>query len=179
MGSTEFNPDNKQTPIAAPASNLDRFWIKTMQNLARGSITSTEDAAKQLITIISLLQTIYFAAISFSDLKNALAIKSNLVFLFLSPIALWLIALALAILVFLPRHYYTNLESPSKSATTFNDIISFKQKILFWSYIVLTIGFFMLHISVFVYMYLIQTPAKPTLTTLDFIKEIAACINHS
>jgi len=162
MDQNESTLDNRnQALVPTPVSKLDKFWIESIQKLAQGSIASAEDAAKQIIAIISLLQTIYFAAISFSNLKNALNLQDPLVFLFLSPIALWLIALSLAILVFLPKPYYTNLESPSKSATTFNDLIAFKQKILFSSYIVLALGFLMLLVSVFVYMYLIQVPAKP------------------
>jgi len=162
MDSNESALNNRnQAAASTMVSDLDKFWIETMQKLAQGSIASAEDAAKQMIAIISLLQTIYFAAISFSNLKNALILEDPLVFLFLSPIALWLVALALAILVFLPRPYYTNLESPSKSATTFNDLIAFKQKILFCSYIVLAFGFLMLLVSVFVYMYVIQVPVKP------------------
>jgi hypothetical protein len=162
MVDQESAPNNRgQVLSSTPASNLDKFWIETMRKLTQGSTKSIEDAAKQLIAIISLLQTIYFAAVSFSNLKSALILKDPLVFLFLSPVALWLVSLALAILVFIPRRYDTNLESPSLSARTFNDIASFKQKILFGSYIVLVIGFLMLLVSIFVYLYIIQVP-KPT-----------------
>ena len=162
MGAQESAPNNgSQALSSTQASNLDKFWIETMRKLTQGSTTSVEDAAKQMIAIISLLQTIYFAAVSFSNLKTALNLKDPLVFLFLSPIALWLVSLAIAILVFIPRRYDTNLESPSRSASTFNDIVSFKQKMLFISYIVLVAGFLMLLVSIFVYLYIINVPVKP------------------
>jgi hypothetical protein len=152
--------DENRVISSAQASNLDTFWIETMQKLAQESTKSIEDAAKQMIAIISLLQTIYFAAVSFSNLKSSLKLMDPIVLLFLSPIALWLVSLALAILVFIPRRYDTNLESPSRSASTFKDIVSFKQNALFWSYIVLVAGFLMLLVSIFVYLYIIQVPVK-------------------
>lgn len=158
---TSANNENQIVP-SMQASNLDTFWIETMRKLAQESTKSIEDAAKQLIAIISLLQTIYFAAVSFSSLKSSLNSKDPLmVLLFLSPIALWLISLALAILVFIPKSYDTNLESPSQSASTFKEIVSFKQKVLFGSYLVLIAGFLMLLVCIFVYLYMIQVPVKP------------------
>jgi hypothetical protein len=161
MDATESALNNENQVISsARASNLDTFWIETMQKLAQESTKSIEDAAKQMVAIISLMQTIYFAAVSFSSLNSSLKLMDPLVFLFLSPIALWLISLALAISVFIPRRYDTNLESPSRSASTFNKIVSFKQNVLFWSYIVLVAGFLMLLVSIFVYLYIIQVPVK-------------------
>jgi hypothetical protein len=162
MASDEAALNNETQALpSTPASDLDEFWINTMRKLADGSTTSIEDAAKQMIVIISLLQTIYFASISFSNLKSAMTLKDPWVILFLAPIALWLISLALVILVFIPRCYYTNLESPSISESTFKKIISFKAKVLFSSYILLILGFLMLLICIFVYLYLIQVPANP------------------
>lgn len=161
MASQEAITDNRiQALPSTPVSDLDKFWISIMQKLTQGSITSTEDAAKQMIAIISLLQTIYFAAVSFSNLKNALILNDTLVFLFLSPIALWIISLSFAIMVFIPKRYDTNLESPSMSANTFKDIVSFKARTLFCSYVVLVIGLLMMLISIFVYLYTIQVPDR-------------------
>jgi hypothetical protein len=75
-----------------------------------------EEAAKQLISITSLTQGIYFAAIFFSDLKKVLIVNDwhglLLVLLFTSPILLWLISLGFAVRVFIPDTYKTNLQSP-------------------------------------------------------------------
>lgn len=47
-----------------------------IHDVEKGSIVSVEDAARQLVTINSLLATIYFAVISFSKLADGFAIKS-------------------------------------------------------------------------------------------------------
>jgi len=101
---------------AAQPSAMDRFWLDTARSAAKESIAALEEAAKQLITIASLTQGIYFAAISFSDLKKVLLVQDLqgwfLVLLFASPIILWLISLAYAMRVFSPETYKTNLQSP-------------------------------------------------------------------
>ena len=59
---------------AAQPSAMDRFWLETARSVSKESIAALEDAAKQLISITSLTQGIYFAAISFSDQKKALVV---------------------------------------------------------------------------------------------------------
>ncbi|MGD0951737.1 MAG: hypothetical protein ABR985_04980 [Methanotrichaceae archaeon] len=59
---------------AAQPSAMDRFWLETARSVSKESIGALEDAAKQLISITSLTQGIYFAAISFSDLKKTLVV---------------------------------------------------------------------------------------------------------
>ncbi len=84
---------DKPVEVAAAApSSVDRFWLDAARGAARESIPALEEAAKQLISITSLTQGIYFAAISFSDLKAALVVQDLqgwlLVLLFASPIVL-------------------------------------------------------------------------------------------
>lgn len=100
----------------AQPSAMDRFWLDTARGAAKESIPAQEEAAKQLITITSLIQGIYFAAISFSDLKKTLVVHDwfgwLVVLLFVSPIVLWLVSLSFALSVFTPETYITNLQSP-------------------------------------------------------------------
>ena len=51
---------------------LDSFWLQMGQDNVKNTINRQEDAAKQLISLTSVVEAIYFAAISFSDLKTAL-----------------------------------------------------------------------------------------------------------
>lgn len=54
----------------------DIFWQEMIHDVERGSIVSIEDAARQLVTINSLLATIYFAVVSFTNLADGFATKS-------------------------------------------------------------------------------------------------------
>ena len=49
---------------AAPVTDLDLFWLEIARGIVKDSIGSLEDAARQLITAVTLVEGIYFAAVS-------------------------------------------------------------------------------------------------------------------
>ncbi len=141
--------DSSNQPIEIqpePLTLLDRFWLETARNAAKESVSALEEAAKQLIAIASLSQGIYFAAISFGDIKKALpqfalaqqwAITGALVL----PLACWLVALAFAIRVFVPQRYATNLDSPELARETYEQVVAFKHAQLRRAHVALALGF--------------------------------------
>ena len=141
---------------AAQPSAMDRFWLENARSVSKESIGALEDAAKQLISITSLTQGIYFAAISFSDLKMALVVHDwqgwLLVFLFASPIVLWLISLAFAVRVFSPETYNTNLQSPDLAREMLQDIVAYKHRQLKLAHTTLLLGFVLLVVNIIVYL---------------------------
>ena len=141
---------------AAQPSAMDRFWLETARSVSKESISALEDAAKQLITITSLTQGIYFAAISFSDLKKALVVHDwqgwLLVLLFASPIMLWLVSLAYAVRVFAPETYKTNLQSPDLAREMLQDIVAYKHRKLKLAHTALLLGFVLLVVNIIVYL---------------------------
>jgi hypothetical protein len=95
----------------------DNPWIIKKSPLEREqSIASLEETAKQLIGAVTLVEGIYFAAISFSDLRKVMSVQGPEAWLriglFVSPIVLWLICLFFAVWVFTPETYKTNLSLP-------------------------------------------------------------------
>lgn len=136
-----------------PLTALDRFWLETARRAAQESVSALEEAAKQLIAITSLSQGIYFAAISFSDIKKALpqfalawqwAMTSALVL----PLACWLVALVFAIRVFVPQLYTTNLDSPDEARDTYAHIAAYKHAQLRRAHVALVLGFVPLLVNV-------------------------------
>ena len=144
-----------EVPAAQPSA-MDRFWLETARSVSKESIAALEDAAKQLITITSLTQGIYFAAISFSDLKKALVVHDwqgwLLVLLFASPIIFWLVSLAFAVRVFSPETYKTNLQSPDLAKEMLLEIVAYKHKQLRRAHKALLLGFLLLIINIIVYL---------------------------
>lgn len=55
-----------------PPQQNDTFWTEFGLDKFKKTIQSLEDAAKQLISIVAFSQTVYFAGISFADLKKGL-----------------------------------------------------------------------------------------------------------
>ncbi len=66
-------------------SEPNPFWKKNAEKIVGESISVVEDTAKQFVTITSLLQGIYFHAITFSDIKLA---EGHSVLIYLAPLVL-------------------------------------------------------------------------------------------
>jgi hypothetical protein len=141
---------------AIQPSAMDRFWLESARGAAKESIPALEEAAKQLITITSLTQGIYFAAISFSDLKKVLIVNDwhgwLLVLLFTSPIILWLISLAFAVCVFIPETYNTNLQSPDLAKEMLQQMAAYKHQQLLRAHKALLLGFVLLAVNIVIYL---------------------------
>ena len=164
------NPtDSSQIPEiqGGALTPLDRFWLDIARDAAKESIGALEEAAKQVIAIATLSQTIYFAAISFSDLKKALAQlplaqQWGFVILLVIPIVLWLFSLWFAIRVFKPETYQTNLNSPDLAREMYQTIAAYKHKQLQRAYLALVVGLVPLIVNIVIYfLYAPLPPTKP------------------
>jgi hypothetical protein len=154
-------------------SPIDNFWLDTLRSAKKESVGKLEEAAKQLITVTSLTQTIYFAAISFSDAKKGLGqIQSPVRWLFIIllslPLLFWIPSLIFTIRVFKPENYDVNLSSPTFAKQTLERIISYKSKYLQRAYRLLAIGFMFAALALFTYLVFIpvkEDPPAPTTST--------------
>ncbi len=160
-------PDESQ-PAEVPGevlTPLDRFWLDTTRGVVKESITAHEEAAKQLIAITSFAQTIYFAAISFSDLKKGIVtlppVEQWLVAVVLAfPLVFWIASLFFAIRVFVPETYHTNLNSPELAHEAYEQIVSYKHTQLRRAQSLLVVGFVPLVLTIIVYLAAIPVPVK-------------------
>ena len=144
---------------------LDHFWLDAARNVAKESAASLEEAAKQLIGITSLSQGIYFAAISFSDVKKGLAQFSGqqqwmMVAALIVPLLLWIVSLWFAIRVFKPETYKTNLDSPDLAREMYYEVVTYKKKQLQRAYLALVLGFVPLIVNVVLYLIYFPAPTK-------------------
>ena len=128
---------NDEPPIVSPEPNP--FWRENAQRLVSESISTIEEVAKQLIALNSLLEGIYFSAISFSEIKPGLSGIAAAIYL--TPILLWLLSLVFAVLTLSPKSYAININSSSDSKEKFNEIISKKHTMLMWSEVFLILSF--------------------------------------
>ena len=158
--------DSKKQAISEPErevqgqilSTQDRFWLETVKNLTGSSITAIEEGAKQIISLVTLLQGIFFAVLTVSDLKTKFTelIGTNpfwyLLVLILIPLCCWVTSLWLSVLVFLPKSYSVNLSSPDLSRETFMEIAEYKHKRLLQAYTALASGFIPLIAAIIIYL---------------------------
>lgn len=136
---------------------LDRFWLDVARDAAKESVKATEEAAKQLIAITSLAQAIYFASVSFSNIKKSLdvftpASQWAIVITLALPLVCWLLGLMFAFLVFKPRAYESNLESPDVARETYLKMVSYKHRQLSRAHLMLGLGFVPLVVNLLLYL---------------------------
>lgn len=159
-----MNKDNDRETVipGVRITSLDEFWLETGRSLTKESINSLENAAKQLITAVTLLQGLYFAAISFSDIKTAMDVEGLAgwfkIILFTGPIILWLGCLSFAVQVFKPKSYPTNLQSPDIIRANLKEIVETKKTKLDQAYVLLQIGFVVLIAALLYYIKYLPNP---------------------
>ena len=137
-----------------PVTSDDEFWLKKMQDITAESIKSIEEAGKQLISMITVLQGVYTAVLAFSGIKEIP--KANLfsAIVYISPIFLWLISLFFALRVFQTKRYLYYSNSPDSSKETFKKIADYKQKNLNIAYYFLCISFVIAAAGILYWLYI-------------------------
>jgi len=136
-----------------PPAAVESFWLETARSMARESVNSIEEAAKQVIAIASVAQTVYFAAISFSRLRMVIGrlapMEQIIVALALiSPLVCWVFALYFAIRVFKPEMYRTDLSSADRAEEMHYRVVAYKHQQLQRAYWFLVLGFIPLLVNV-------------------------------
>lgn len=128
----------------------DPFWRENAKKLVEGSIDTLDSMAKELIALISLLEGLYFHAITFSDLRGTLT--GWLIWSYIFPIALWMIGLLFALWALFPRTYSINTGSSRNAKEIYEQIVSKKHFRLRIAAILLVFSFLPLMISVYYYL---------------------------
>ena len=137
-----------EPPVVATKPNP--FWKENARKLVGESISTIEAVAKQIIVVAGLLEGLYFHAITFSDLRGSLS--GGMVWVYLSPIVLWLASLFFAMWTLMPEAHEININSTRSSKKTFEDIVSEKHLRLMISEALLLASFLPLLIAVYYYL---------------------------
>ena len=124
-----------EPPVFVPEPNP--FWKKNAENLVGESISSMADVAKQIIVVTSLLEGLYFHAITFSDLRGMLDGGQLLVYLMpIAPVAPGL----------------DDINSSHESKQTFEEIVNTKYYRLKMAEVFLIASFLPLMIATYCYL---------------------------
>lgn len=143
--------ESRKDPSLSIPSRADFFWRELMEKIVKESITSIESSGKQLIVIISGLQGLYLAIISFTRVIEEYSAAAK--FLFLSPMILWMISLLYGILIFFPKPYEADLGSPDSAEETYRLIASRKHRYLKRSYILLFLSLCLIVVNIVIYVF--------------------------
>ncbi len=141
-----------------PPQPADVFWKDIILQIAKESISSIEDSAKNLIAVASFLEGVYFHAISFADLN--IVFRSTkyfdyhwlLVSIFSLPILLWFVVLGCATLVLTTKTYPVHPEEPEDAKRVFEEIANAKQQWLMRGLYILMASFVVLFIDIYIFL---------------------------
>lgn len=125
------------------------FWKENAEKLVGESISSIEATARQFVVITSLLQGIYFHAITFSDLRVWSGYSA---LVYVAPLFFWLLSLIFSVLVFFRRNFETNINSTQRSKETFEIIVKEKCRLVQVSGVALILSFVALLVAILHYM---------------------------
>lgn len=135
-------------PIIVPEP--DPFWRENAKKLVEGSVDTLDRMAKELIALVSLLEGLYFHAITFSDLRETLG--GWLIWFYLAPIALWMASLLSAVWSLFPKTYNINFGSSRNSKEIYEQIVSKKHFRLKIAAFLLVISFLPLMVAIYYYL---------------------------
>lgn len=132
-----------------PPSPEHLFWRQAIQEIRKGSLKTVEDAAKQLIALVTLLSGLYFHAITFSQVPHG---YTDLKVLFVGPLVLWVLCLLAATLVFFPRRFLLSPYDPQEAERMVGQALAWKYRLLLAALGLLIVSLGWLVVAAWVYL---------------------------
>ena len=140
-----------------PPSPEHRFWRQAIQEIRKDSVKTVEDAARQLIALVTLLSGLYFHAITFSQLPkgavlSVVGLRLDVKVLFIGPLAVWVLCLLAAILVLIPRRYLLSPYAPDEAERVVGQALTWKYRWLQVALALLVVSLAWLVVAAWVYL---------------------------
>jgi len=120
------------------------------------ALTSVKEGARPLTTLSPLLQGIYFAAVSMSDLKKVISGNLMLTIIFVLPIVCWLISLWLTVQVFVPPLVLESQLGPNEYKKAAQTALRY----LRWAQWTLIAGLFCMVLNIIIYFAFLPAPPQ-------------------
>lgn len=136
------------------------YWEGVYRQAPLETIRKCEDAARQLISLNSILSAIYFGVISFNDVLLSGITKSWMLVVFMPPIILWCVGLFLATRVIIPGRQPVDDDIRRSYETSGRR----KFRLLQLGYAALLLSMLALLLAVCVYLWLLIPAPEPTAT---------------
>jgi hypothetical protein len=142
--------------------NDQDYWEEVYRQAPLETIRKCEDAARQLISLNSLLSAIYFGVISFNDVLLTGITKPWMLAAFMPPIILWCMGLFFAMRVLIPGPQPVE----NDIRRSYKNSGDRKYRLLRHSYYALLCSMIALIIAVGIYIWLLLPPATETAVPL-------------
>jgi len=138
-------PKEDETP-----SEEDKFFLQKYQETKASSIDKLDEVAKTFISMVGTLMTIYFAAVTFSNIRN---MPTDFKFLAVTPIAVWILAIVSSAVALLPKKYYIVEDDPAEAKFFFYRSARHKYRWIIASGCFIFLGLVMLIVTLVVYIF--------------------------
>ena len=115
------------------------FWRRMGRSLIDHSLKTADEAAKQIVAVAGILAGLYFNGIALADLRGKVT-ETWQMLIYLGPVALLLVSLVCALLVFFPSRYKLNLFSSEASEVVYRRVLSGKMRMLQLAGLFLALG---------------------------------------
>ncbi len=126
------------------------FWREMGREMVKESLGTIDGAAKQVIGVAGILEGLYFHAIAYSDLRGQ--VSGWLLAVYIAPMALLLISLLAAVLVYFPDRYRVNLASSEAGRAVYERVVASKLRLLKAAMLSLAAGVGAVLLAVLVYL---------------------------
>lgn len=132
--------ESKEDPVyeSAPGQPDDAAWLEIGGKLRSESLPSVREAAKSLMTALSLVKGIYLGILGFSNyLPENLHLYPLQLAAYFIPLVLWLVALYFCMGVLMTKTWDINLFSPDDISEKVGVMMAEKQHALliaFWCF---------------------------------------------
>lgn len=114
------------------------FWRELGRNMIHESIGAMDETGKQIIAVAGILEGLYFHAIAFSELQAK--VTGAALFIYLAPVALLLVSLIFALLIFFPERSKLNIHSSEASRLIYEHTVQGKLNALRLAALFLVLG---------------------------------------
>ena len=141
-----------------PPQQEDVFWKNTILEMAKESIKSIEESAKNLIAVASFLEGVYFHAISFADLKIMFGSVRYfdyhwlLVSLFSLPVLLWFMVIGCATMALMTKAYTVHPDEADDARRVIEKMANTKQRWIMRGLYVLMASFVVLFVDIVLFL---------------------------
>jgi hypothetical protein len=126
------------------------FWREMGKNMIRESLGTIDATARQIIIVAGILEGLYFHAIAFTDLRGQ--VLGDRLLVYVAPVALLLVSLTTALLVYFPERYRVNFNSSEACQLVYERVVASKLLALRLASLFLVLGVGAIVVAVLVYL---------------------------
>jgi hypothetical protein len=136
-----------EVDLVRPLTNAETKLLELFDDYRKNSLHFLDEAGKQLVTLITALYGVFFAAFSFSDAAEHFKNNGAVKYVIMCVILFYFASLIMAALVFFPRKYKYSEQNLGEMRERMDQMLKAKRGYASGAYATFIIGTFMFVIA--------------------------------